>query len=520
VFDSQVLEVAIGLVLAFFLLATVSSAVIEVISAVVRKRAKDLEVALNAMLSGSSSEVHHGRFWDWLRWPVAGDGAEPDPTGSPARVQDTSTFKGLTAGVKPLLRRESHPSYLSAKAFADAVTEIIIKAKAGVQTGQEQYEQLPEGLRNRLQPIVEGAKADATAIKSELESWFDETMARVEGSYKRWSQLALFIVGLAIVIGCNASAYHMAATLYKDPAIRSAVTASATSIAKEGATSEEATGTIGAVESAVDQMSSLSLPIGWNGMTWSGDDAWWRAPGELWARVFGWLATALLIMLGAPFWYELLTRLVSLRSAGARPPEASDDPTSATGALLARAKTQTEAATPSAKAGAAVAATQAEALAMVPRARHAADAVELERKARAVADAMDRLVAKAEDELSKAHGEEEQAAQEQRTEAVKNAEKARQAVADAESARDASLAAFLPHLTAEVAVATAKASAEAAERPRLLGRKAGQSAAAAVDRAAAEAEAAVLAAGSADELRAKAAARIPDAWKEDLYRAF
>jgi len=48
-FGSQAIEVAIGLVLAFFLLATAASAVVEVISALYQKRAKDLEAALNRM---------------------------------------------------------------------------------------------------------------------------------------------------------------------------------------------------------------------------------------------------------------------------------------------------------------------------------------------------------------------------------------------------------------------------------------------------------------------------------------
>jgi hypothetical protein len=56
------------------------------------------------------------------------------------------------------------------------------------------------------------------------------------------------------------------------------------------------------------------------------------------ATFAGWLLTALLIMLGGPFWYDLLTRLVPLRSSGTRPPVAADDPASATRAGLASAR--------------------------------------------------------------------------------------------------------------------------------------------------------------------------------------
>jgi hypothetical protein len=51
----------------------------------------------------------------------------------------------------------------------------------------------------------------------------------------------------------------------------------------------------------------------------------------------GWLVTALLIMLGAPFWFGVLSKLVSLRAAGERPPKASGQEDSAT-AKAARSK--------------------------------------------------------------------------------------------------------------------------------------------------------------------------------------
>ena len=48
------------------------------------------------------------------------------------------------------------------------------------------------------------------------------------------------------------------------------------------------------------------------------------------SHVVGWLLTGALLMLGAPFWFDLLSRLVSLRNAGKAPPAAAQDPSSAT----------------------------------------------------------------------------------------------------------------------------------------------------------------------------------------------
>jgi hypothetical protein len=308
-FGSQAIEVAIGLVLAFFLLATAASAVVEVISALWDKRAKDLDAALDRMQGAS--------------------GTAKDLVGKPpSRVQDTSVFQaisppGVRRGILPKRWGTVKPSYLSAKAFADAVAEMIVKAKHATTTADELYDALPQTLRDRLQPIVSEVEGDATAIKAGLESWFDDTMARLEGSYKRWAQIWLFVVALALVIGANASAYRMADVLYRDPAVRSAVTQSATATATAGQSSDPATITdnLDKVADTVSSLDSLGLPVGWHH---------WNQPGGTWATILGWLVTALLVMLGAPFWFGVLTKLVSLRSTGERPSKALDDSTSAT----------------------------------------------------------------------------------------------------------------------------------------------------------------------------------------------
>ena len=54
----------------------------------------------------------------------------------------------------------------------------------------------------------------------------------------------------------------------------------------------------------------LLLPVG---------DARTTAAGEWLVKILGWLVTGLAISLGAPFWFDLLNRLVDLRGAGKRP---------------------------------------------------------------------------------------------------------------------------------------------------------------------------------------------------------
>jgi hypothetical protein len=79
------------------------------------------------------------------------------------------------------------------------------------------------------------------------------------------------------------------------------------------------------------QLDSLGLPIGWPGngdttMTWPG---WhWKTKGGWWWQLYwhgvGWLLTALAISLGAPFWFDMLNKLIVVRST-VKPKEKSPD---------------------------------------------------------------------------------------------------------------------------------------------------------------------------------------------------
>ncbi len=44
----------------------------------------------------------------------------------------------------------------------------------------------------------------------------------------------------------------------------------------------------------------------------------------LFSKITGLLATVLAIMMGAPFWFDLLNKISNMRGTGARPPTAED----------------------------------------------------------------------------------------------------------------------------------------------------------------------------------------------------
>jgi hypothetical protein len=293
-FGSQALEAAIGLALLFFILSSLASAVVEAVSRVLRKRAKDLEETIGQMLSGSNSF----------------DAAAKEAL---ALFKGTAVYQSADIAAsrgRRWFRTDVGPAYLSARSFADGVDEVLEQA-SGIPVA---------GLGRRLAHLRSEGRERSLEAKAAMENWYDETMGRLSGAYKRWATAVLFLIGLVIAVAGNVSAPHAAQTLWQQPAVREA----ALSAAEQAAAKSSSPDVVAANVQTVQDLAGLGMPVGWqHGADW-GSLAWTSS------HLAGWLVTALLLMLGAPFWFDALSRLVSLRATGAKPPTADHDPAAAT----------------------------------------------------------------------------------------------------------------------------------------------------------------------------------------------
>lgn len=352
VFGSQALETAVGLATLFFILATAASAICETISRWFSKRSKDLERCIGALLSGmdlkkakdeAKKAKKAGKKAVGAEWKKLSD-LDPSYQTALDAVKSTSVWLAAEAAAgKSLFRRSKSkgPSYLSAKAFADAVIEYISKAEP---SGAPVSASWPKNLEVRLSAMVAEGRVDLLEVKAGLESWFDEAMARAEGSYKRWATLVLFFVGLLLAGVGNVSAVDAAQDLWADPVARVAVTDAAEKYVADAST-KPTTDSVDSVDEATKLIAKVGFPVGWNveaKAVWSegGDpkifDSWSDSRAQLWV-ILGWILTALFVMLGGPFWFDLLTRLVALRGSGVKPSPAAKDDGSATKILTSGA---------------------------------------------------------------------------------------------------------------------------------------------------------------------------------------
>jgi hypothetical protein len=233
----------------------------------------------------------------------------------------------MEAGGQPSIKSEAGPSNDIDQGKSKALQ---LGAKEMIESLGNGIEKLPEGDKTKqvLKTLLISAKAEVdqwdsavTAFRVSIEKWFDDAMDRVSGWYKRKAQL--IILGLAVVIcfALNVDTFAIANGLYRDTALRTSLVVAAEAQAQQPIPGE--------AEPELDvselsgELSELGLPIGWSAQ--DGDARGVPSDFVGWiVKLLGVLFTALAVALGAPFWFELLNRLVNLRSTGKQPVKASD----------------------------------------------------------------------------------------------------------------------------------------------------------------------------------------------------
>jgi hypothetical protein len=65
-----------------------------------------------------------------------------------------------------------------------------------------------------------------------------------------------------------------------------------------------------------DEINQAKSPLG---LGWHPEELQGMTPSDWVIKVLGWIVTALAVSLGAPFWFDLLKKLVNIRSSGNQP---------------------------------------------------------------------------------------------------------------------------------------------------------------------------------------------------------
>ena len=289
------LDIAIGISFVYLLMALVCSTVNESIAGVINSRGKTLEKGILSLLH------------------------DPDLK---KKFYDHPLIQGIKQDDDGRL-----PSYIASNKFALALMDIL----TGPNASANNADALCEGVKNLKD---EAAKTALTAVlqnpqfttdQQRLEAWYEQSMNRVTGWYKRTSQIRIYVLAAAVTLFMNADSLKILKTLWNNPTMSAVLVEDAKArLQKSSAVPEN-----DAITTQEKQL--LGQVTGWQG-DWYTD---WPHPkgAGFWSwiayllkeRFGGWLITILAVSLGAPFWFDTLSRFMNVRSAG-KPPDTAKPP--------------------------------------------------------------------------------------------------------------------------------------------------------------------------------------------------
>jgi hypothetical protein len=186
---------------------------------------------------------------------------------------------------------------------------------------------LPYPLKQSLLSLSQQARTKAKSmedefrqLEQEVATWFNQSMERASGVYRRNAKGIALLIGFLFAVLINADTLHMVDRLSTDNLLRATLTQAAQT---RQTTANPAASNLAEIQDAVSTMSgNTPLPLGWsetNRRAQQQNSQTWAVP--LLRPLLGWLLTGVALSMGATFWFDLLSRVVKVRSTGNKPEE-------------------------------------------------------------------------------------------------------------------------------------------------------------------------------------------------------
>lgn len=261
-----VIEVVISLIFILLLLSILASSIMEGIARIFSLRNQRLESALKNMMG------NEGEF---------------------------NRFKN-----HPLYRQLEKPSYLNNEIFYSIFAGSILNLGSKNPLEGEIEKIQSSDLNATLSLFMAESDGKAQEFRQKVILWYEQVMDSVRMGYKNFTKTILFFIGLGLAVGFNINILQIAENLSQSPGAREVLVTTSKNLVEE--------------ESQIDPQNleenieivkefgpAASQQIEWG---WKNDQ-----PVKIYAStILGWLLTAIGIVIGAPFWFDLLKKILSL----------------------------------------------------------------------------------------------------------------------------------------------------------------------------------------------------------------
>jgi hypothetical protein len=337
-FGSNVLDIAVGMIFTYLIMGLVVTAANELLASMLSTRSKYLVRGIAGMFGEEFKNLKKVQKAGQSTWA--------------AQFFSHPLIDALAEG-------DHGPAYIPSKTFVQTLLHIC---GAGNLPGTASFNDIRQAIgtiqnqmvQKALLPLVQAAEAnivagitrtrsDLQAFTDEVEVWFDHAMDRVGGWYKRKAQFVVFGIAVTACVLLNVDSVALWEALSTNDTLRSSVVEAAKQYSAREANLEASSAPTGQktpidlsqslqnVKTQVAQLDALKLPIGWRYDDPQAHDRDLHRVFEsdipfILSKLLGIMLTAFAASLGAPFWFDILNKFMSIRGAGRAPKERPKDP--------------------------------------------------------------------------------------------------------------------------------------------------------------------------------------------------
>lgn len=329
--NSAILDVAIGIAFVYLFLSLICSVVNEGIASILSLRSKNLVAGIDSLFSGTKMAdgkdlvgaiYAHGLIRGLYKEP-----AKLDP--QQAAELNVATVRGQMLVHVPVLKivdkwfNVNLPAYIPAATFSTALIDVISPPDPSRARNLDDVRRAinnlpPSPTRQALMSLVADTQKDLDEFQLKVEGWFNDSMDRASGWYKKRAQNILLAIALVVTVLLNVDTINLAQSLWTNPVARQAteqlaqqyVDANKSGL-KPSPVSSDSTQALANLSSQARQITDwtqqLPFPFGWHE----------KPPMQplFWLETLtGWLITTLALSLGAPFWFDTLNKFMVVRS--------------------------------------------------------------------------------------------------------------------------------------------------------------------------------------------------------------
>ncbi|MCS6823458.1 MAG: hypothetical protein NZ529_04120 [Cytophagaceae bacterium] len=307
-FNSQILDVAIGMAVIYLFQSILISGLNELIVMIFSLRRKILKFFIrNAFKADDQSEI---LFTELERSPF----------------------------ISYCRHKKKFPPEISPNTFTDAIIETLSR---DMPAGRDIYEYvkekifaLPPSQFKRILNAKINECSSLSELRTEIEEWFSTYMTRLTDWYKKRVQIAIYVLSFITTIALNVDSFSAMNELWRNEKLRESVIAfSAEIIKKEYEAEYKPVNDADSTELAFDRiiqdyqkLSILDFPITWereykikNGIHTDMSKLTlmqklkWSAQQMNLEKCLGFLITTMAVSIGAPMWYDVLKKLMKIR---------------------------------------------------------------------------------------------------------------------------------------------------------------------------------------------------------------